>query len=69
MAKYDYGFKFEVKENGIVGIIGDSIQNEHFGKERLYSVHFYENGKHYYSCTVFESTIDNNLKLGVYIEK
>ena len=61
------GFKFTVVKNGLVGIVGGWTSQ--FCDELVYSVSFYENGSHYATYMVCESTIKNNIRLGLYREE
>lgn len=57
---YKCGFKFKVTNKNITGEI-DGVSTT-----GIYSVVFYENGSMYYRADVYESTITNNIKYGVY---
>lgn len=61
------GFRFTVVKNGIVGVVGG--WSSQFANETVYSVSFYENGRHYATYMVHESTIECNLRLGIYREE
>lgn len=61
------GFRFTVVKNGIVGVVGGCVTGL-FG-EPVYSVSFYENGRLCGNFTVHESTIEINLRSGVYREE
>lgn len=59
---YKIGFRFEVTKNGIIGEV-DGVSTT-----GIYSVCFFENGSFYYRTDVYEGTITNNLKYGIYKE-
>ena len=56
------GFSFEVVKNGIIGEL-DGLT-----RPGIWSVCFYENGSMIHRYDVYEQTIINNLKAGLYKE-
>ena len=63
---YNKGFKFKVTKNNIIGEV-NGVCPVKFGKENIYGVTFNDNG-YVYRFDVCESTIETNLRLGIYEE-
>ena len=68
MTNYEKGFKFEVVNTGLIGII-NSFYYDPCVRRKMYSVSFYEtDGRHYMTATVYPDTIESNLKRNLYKE-